>query len=290
MPARQGVGANGLPADLRTALAPLLARPASTAVLTDFDGTLSPIVRDPSAARPLDGSAEVLAQLARHFGVVAVISGRPVSYLEEHMPLPVQSNPRHRVRLVGLYGLEQSWGDGRIVVEPAASGWSEVVADAVAHLRQGAPEGVLVEPKGLAVTVHWRQAPRAEGWANGAVAAEAERSGLRAHPGRMSIELRPPLEVDKGSVVRGLAASCSAACYFGDDLGDLPAFEALAAMGRDEGVRTVSIAAVDDESDPSVAAGADVVVAGPAGVLEVLAWLAASASADAGGDGTDPGT
>ena len=79
----------------------------------------------------------------------------------------------------------------------------------------------------------------------------------------MSVELRPPLEVDKGSVVRGLAASCSAACYFGDDLGDLPAFEALADMGRDEGMSTLSIAAVDDESDPSVAAAADVVVAGP---------------------------
>jgi trehalose 6-phosphate phosphatase len=288
MPARHGVGANGIPSDLRTALAPLLARPASTAVLTDFDGTLSPIVRDPSEARPLDGSAEVLAQLARHFGVVAVISGRPVSYLEEHLDLPVESNPMHRVRLVGLYGLEQSWGDGPIIVEPAAAGWSDVVADAVAHLQEGAPEGVLVEPKGLAVTVHWRRAPRAEGWVNTAVAAEAERSGLRAHPGRMSIELRPPLEVDKGSVVRGLAASCSAACYFGDDLGDLPAFEALAAMGREEGMSTLSIAAVDDESDPSVAAGADVGVAGPPGALEVLAWLAASAAATTGGGGSDP--
>ena len=290
MPARGGFGANGLPADLRTALAPLLARPASTAVLTDFDGTLSPIVTDPAEARPLDGSAEVMARLARHFGVVAVISGRPVSYLEEHLALPVPSDPVHRVRLVGLYGLEQSWGDGRIIVERQAAGWSEVVADAVAHLRRGAPEGVLVEPKGLAVTVHWRQARQDEGWVNTAVAAEAERSGLRAHPGRMSVELRPPLEVDKGSVVRGLAASCSAACYFGDDLGDLPAFEALAAMGRDEDVSTLSIAAVDDESDPSVAAAADVVVAGPPGALAVLAWLAASATASAGGAGTDPGS
>jgi trehalose 6-phosphate phosphatase len=288
MPARQRVGANGLPADLRTALAPLLARPASTAVLTDFDGTLSPIVTDPSEARPLDGSAEVMAQLARRFGVVAVISGRPVSYLEEHLALPVPSDPIHRVRLVGLYGLERSWGDGRIVVEPAAARWREVVADAVAHLRKGAPAGVLVEPKDLAVTVHWRRAPRAEGWVNAAVAAEAARSGLRAHPARMSVELRPPLGVDKGSVVRGLAASCSAACYLGDDLGDLPAFEALAAMGREEGMSTLSIAAVDDESDPSVAAAADVVVAGPRGALDVLAWLAAATPADAGGGGADP--
>ena len=126
------------------------------------------------------------------------------------------------------------------------------------------PVGVLVEPKDLAVTVHWRRAPQAEGWVIATVAAEAERSGLRAHPARKSAELRPPLDVDKGSVVRGLAASCSAACYLGDDFGDLPAFVALAALGN-EGMRTLSIAAVDEESDPRVAAAADAVVAGPRG-------------------------
>lgn len=289
MTGHRRVGGSDISDELRAVLAPLLARPASTAVLTDFDGTLSPIVRDPSEARPLDGSAEVMAELARSFAVVAVISGRPVSYLEEHLALPVPTDPEHRVRLVGLYGLERSWGDGRITVEPEAAAWGVVVADAVARLRQGAPRGVLVEPKGLAVTVHWRGAPRSEGWVNTAVGAEAERSGLRAHPGRMSVELRPPLEVDKGSVVRGLAASCSAACYFGDDLGDLPAFETLADMGR-EGMSTLSIAAVDDESDPSVAAAADVVVAGPRRALAVLAWLAAAGRSAARGEGRAAGT
>jgi len=271
MTGHRRVGGSDISDELRAVLAPLLARPASTAVLTDFDGTLSPIVRDPSEARPLDGSAEVMAELARSFAVVAVISGRPVSYLEEHLALPVPTDPEHRVRLVGLYGLERSWGDGRITVEPEAAAWGVVVADAVA------------------VTVHWRGAPRSEGWVNTAVGAEAERSGLRAHPGRMSVELRPPLEVDKGSVVRGLAASCSAACYFGDDLGDLPAFETLADMGR-EGMSTLSIAAVDDESDPSVAAAADVVVAGPRRALAVLAWLAAAGGSAARGEGRAAGT
>jgi trehalose 6-phosphate phosphatase len=286
MPASQRSGAGDLPADLRATLAPLLARPASTAVLTDFDGTLSPVVIDPSEARPLDGTAEVLARLARHFGVVAVVSGRPVSYLQEQLALPAPSDPRHRVRLVGLYGLERSAGDGRVVVEPAAAAWREVVAAAAARLRQRAPVGVLVEPKDLAVTVHWRRAPQAEGWVIATVAAEAERSGLRAHPARKSAELRPPLDVDKGSVVRGLAASCSAACYLGDDFGDLPAFAALAALGN-EGVRTLSIAAVDEESDPRVAAAADAVVAGPRGALGVLGWLAESGAA-AAGEAADP--
>jgi len=268
--------------DLRAALAPLLIRPASTAILTDFDGTLSPIVADPYEARPLEGAAGVMASLAARFGEVAVISGRPVSFLEAHLALPEAADEAHRVRLVGLYGLEQSWGDGHIVVEPAAAGWRQVIDAAVARFQRDAPHGVLVEPKGLAVTVHWRRAPGAEGRMATAVDAEVARSGLRAHPGRMSVELRPPLDVDKGTVVRRLVASASAACYFGDDLGDLPAFDALRDLAAEGGIDTVTVAVVDEESDARVAAGADAVVAGPARALELLAWLSRSAAASGG--------
>lgn len=277
MPPHHRGGGDDPPPAVRAALAPLLAHPASTAVLTDFDGTLSPIVTDPYTARPLDGVVEVMTSLAEEFGEVAVISGRSVAFLEEHLALPEATDRDHQVRLVGLYGLEESLGDGQVVVEPAAVGWRQVVDAAVARFRQDAPGGVLVEPKGLAVTVHWRQAPEAEGWAAGAVAAEVGRSGLEAHPGRLSIELRPPLGVDKGSVVHRLAASSTAACYFGDDLGDLPAFGALADLAAAGGMATVALAVVDEESDRRVAAAADVVLAGPARALEALAWLSRSA-------------
>jgi trehalose 6-phosphate phosphatase len=271
----------GLSSDARAALAPLVSHPGSTAILTDFDGTLSPIVNNPHEARPLEGAAEVMALLASRFAEVAVISGRPVSYLEEHLALPEPPDPAHRVRFVGLYGLEQSWGDGRTTVEPEAGAWHQRVDEAVARLRRDAPDGVLVEPKGLAVTVHWRRAPGEEGWVTDAAAAEVERSGLRAHFGRMSVELRPPLDIDKGSVVTTLAARCSAACYFGDDLGDLPAFAALAALRR-EGLATVSVAVLDDETDPRVAAAADLTLSGPGQALPALAWLAQSAVTELG--------
>jgi trehalose 6-phosphate phosphatase len=259
-------------------LQPLLEHPPTTAVITDFDGTLAPIVTDPARARPLAGAVEVMARLAQRFGVVAVVSGRPASFLLDRVasvddgtagPAGVSS-----IRLVGLYGLEWA-GDGReITVDGNAERWRPLVADAAGRLRSAAPPGVEVEDKGLAVTIHWRRTPGAAEWVIIAVEAEARRTGLRSHGGRMSVELRPPTDADKGSAVRALTAGCSAACYLGDDLGDLPAFAALAELAASDGLATAAIAAVDDESAPEVAEAADAVVPGPPGALAVLGWLA----------------
>ncbi len=263
-------------------MAPLLFEPSGSAIVSDFDGTLSPIVADPDEARPLGGVAELLARLARRFGVVAVVSGRPVSFLIDRLT-PAGHGPSDDgagpggiptgLRLVGLYGLEWSDEAGATVREPEAERWRSAVEGSVARLVSTAPAGVEVEGKGLAVTVHWRQAPEAEPWVTEAVASESGRTGLRSHPGRMSIELRPALDVDKGSVVRRLVQGCSAACYLGDDLGDLPAFAALAALST-AGMATVSVAVVDDESAPEVAAAADLTLSGPREALDLLGWLA----------------
>ena len=271
---------------MRRALAPLLAQPASSAIVSDYDGTLSPIVADPAEARALEGVADVLALLARRFAVVAVVSGRPVSFLAERLAPSTgglagrgtagSDDPARRLRLVGLYGLEWADGEGGVTRHPEAERWRTAVDGALDRLRSAAPPGVVVEGKGLAVTVHWRGAPDAAAWATGAAAAESERSGLQAHPGRMSIELRPALDVDKGSVTRGLVEGCSAACYLGDDLGDLPAFATLADLATRTGMATVSMAVVDAESAPEVAAAADLTLAGPSQALGLLEWLASS--------------
>jgi trehalose 6-phosphate phosphatase len=129
-----------------------------------------------------------------------------------------------------------------------------------------------VEPKGLTVTLHWRNAPEAGPWVAALAAEEARQHGLRVYPGRMSLELRPPLEVDKGTVVRALAAGMRAVAVFGDDLGDLPAFEAVAALGA-QGVAVARVAVIDAESDERVAAQADLVVQGPEGALRLLEQL-----------------
>jgi trehalose 6-phosphate phosphatase len=256
---------------------PLVRDPDHSALCLDFDGTLSAIVEDPVAARPLPGVPDLLARLAERFALVAVISGRPVDFLERVLAAPPG------VTLVGLYGLGQ--------VGPDAGPWAVVIAEAVVDARAEAPEGVYVEPKGLTVTLHWRHAPEAGPWVTAFAARQEKLRGLRIYPGRLSLELRPPLDVDKGSVVRSLVDGMRAVAVFGDDLGDLPAFAAAAEMAAGgvgaaaaaaagaatatgAAVAVARVAVVDDESAPEVAAQADLVVDGPAGALALLEQLA----------------
>jgi trehalose 6-phosphate phosphatase len=250
-------------------LSPWLTRPRDAAILTDFDGTLAPIVADPAKAVPLPGVPATLASLAARYARVAVISGRPVAYLVEHLGGEAELDG---VILVGLYGLERVRG-GRVEEVSAAARWRPVV-DRVARAAAGeAPAGVGVEHKGLAVTLHVRTAPEHQGWVESWAAAQAAASGLVAHSGRMSVELRPPLDTDKGTVVTELAGGLNAVCYFGDDRGDLPAFAALSRMSK-SGRDVLAVAVHSDESPAELLAAADLVVEGPTGVLDLLQALA----------------
>ena len=242
---------------------PFAEDPGHSALCLDFDGTLAAIVSDPVGARPWPGVPALLARLAARFALVAVISGRPADFLHEVLGSPAG------VTLIGLYGLGQ--------VGPDARSWEPVIAAVADRARAEAPTGIYVEPKGLTVTLHWRHAPEAAAWAQAfAVGEEAER-GLRVYQGRMSLELRPPLDVDKGMVVRSLVEGMRAVAVFGDDLGDLPAFDAVAELGA-RGVAVARVAVTDAESDELVAARSDLVVEGPAGAVALLERLAQAAA------------
>lgn len=254
------------PPDLHTLLAPFWADPRAAAVFTDFDGTLAPIVDDPAAARPLPEAAEVLGGLAARFGRVGVISGRPAGFLVEHLG-------GRGLLLAGQYGLELASGDGGVEVVAEAEPWRRLIEDAAARAeRELAAGGVGVERKGLSLTVHYRTKPgaadRVRAWAE----AEAARSGLAVHAARMSYELRVPVRRDKGSVLAEAAAGARAACFLGDDEGDLSAFDTLDRLGA-AGAATVRVGVATAEAPPALLERADVVVDGPEGALDVLRHL-----------------
>ncbi len=247
-----------------TAIEALAEDPPSSGLVLDFDGVLSPIVEDPATSAMPDHVTEILGRLAGPLGLLAVMSGRPVEFLEDRVRVP-------GVPLLGSYGIEQSW-DGVRQVDPDAGKWMSQVRKAsrvLGDLLAQSP-GVRVEEKSVSVAVHWRQAPD-----HAVAAAEVRRvtariateMGLRLEPGKLVEELRPPIDVDKGSAISALLATrkLTVFAYAGDDLGDIPALRAVREAG--------GYALVVDhgrETDPRLLDLADEAYAGTEGFA---AWL-----------------
>lgn len=238
--------------------------PTRTAILLDFDGTLSPIVVDPACATPIDGGPEALHRLSSSYAVVAVVSGRPVSYLRSHLP--------DSLTLVGLYGIEEASGE-TVATHPGAARWRSIVDEVAATATAELPNGVGVEHKGLSLTLHVRAhpelAPVVDTWASHA----SSRSGLEVRRARMSTELHPPVATDKGTAVEALLGAVEVACFIGDDVGDLPAFDALDRFAEAGGT-AVRFVVESPETDPRLRQRADALLTGPGAVLDLLQALA----------------
>jgi len=245
---------------------PWLGQPLTAGVLTDYDGTLALVVEDRDQAVPLPGARDVISALADRFAVVAVVSGRPVGYLESQLGrIP-------RVTLVGLYGLERI-ENGELRVMNTAAQWDEIVVSAATSVAQAAPPGLEIEMKGMTLVLHSRRAPETLQWARQWAAERARSTGLVAQHGRSSVELLPPVHFDKGTVVEELSAGLSSVCFFGDDVGDLPAFRVLRRL-RSEGKTTIAVGVESPEQPDELANAVDLLVRGPEQALALLSSLA----------------
>lgn len=243
-------------------------------MLLDFDGTLAHVVDHPNDAAALPESVEAIARLIPLVGRVALVSGRPVADLRTRIDID-------GLLYSGLYGLEHAIGSGEIAVDSKASAWIPEVAmvtDAANEWATSADdelEGVVVEGKGLSVTLHYRMTAdhalafeSVADWARG----EAARTGMRVIFGKLNVELVPPIDTDKGSAVDELIAGMNSCLYIGDDSGDLPAFDAIRRWGRDSLVLAVS----SSELPVDVAEKADAIIEGPPGVAQLLGQVAES--------------
>jgi trehalose 6-phosphate phosphatase len=135
-----------------------------------------------------------------------------------------------------------------------------------------------LEDKGPILAFHWRGATDQEAAraAIDAIAAKAEAAGLRTHWGRMVLEVRPPVRIDKGAGIASFldTTDVSAAMYVGDDTTDLDAFRMLTQL-RDKGrlSHAVTVGVHSEEGPEEIVTEADLVVEGTDGVLELLGLL-----------------
>jgi trehalose 6-phosphate phosphatase len=261
---------------LSDAVAPLRAAPDRSAVLLDVDGTLAPIVRHAEDAHVPEPTRAPLIEVARRYGLVACISGRRATTARRIVSLG-------SITYVGNHGAEVlRGGTTDIVLQPDVAPWADRIREFAERAWNSDLQRLRVraEDKDIIRAFHWRGAPD-EAAAEAAVrdvARAAEEAGLVTHWGRKVLEVRPPVELNKGRGVRALLddANLEAALYVGDDRTDLDAFAGLRALVADGRLSyALCVGVASDETPDELEEQADLLIDGPRGVRALLAALAA---------------
>jgi trehalose-phosphatase len=221
--------------DLRKAwkgMAARIARAPHVLVLTDYDGTLVPIVGRPDRARLTERGRRVLRALRDRADTgVGVVSGRALADVASLVAL-------EGLWYVGNHGFEVRTPAGEEVrffsrgdLRPLAALRREL-----ARRTAGIP-GVLLEPKGPVLAVHYRRVdPRRVPEVKRAFfeLAKPRSAILRTGGGKCVLEARLRRPCSKGSAVRFIRRRCppgTLVLYFGDDRTDADAFRALRSAG-----------------------------------------------------------
>lgn len=258
--------------------------PANTLVASDFDGTLADIVDDPEAAGVHPAARQALMRVGALVGQVAIITGRGLDSVRRLGQLDGAAGLEHLL-VKGQYGVETWDAATNTVTEPPlppqVAQARTRVEGLLADLQGEGLDvtGVGLEDKGRALGVHTRRALDPQGTLDRLrepLQQIADDLGLHCEPGRLVIELRATPGTKAAALDEVLAAgSAQVAVMIGDDLADLTAFDRLHEL-QAQGLVVAAVASASSGEQPEVAARADVVCQGPAGVA---AWLDAVADA-----------
>lgn len=243
--------------------------PQNAGLFLDFDGTLSDVVTLPHEARPRAGVPQLLRDLSERFKTVAVVSGRAARELVEWLG--------DGIEIWGVHGAERvvdSQVQSHETMRPHLELMRRVLEEAEIRMSGMEVPGALIEDKGVIINLHFRAAEdpeRAASRLHHLAHDLAGEHGLRVARGRMSYELRAPVDLSKAAVVleRSRAEDLHAVAFVGDDRVDLPGFDALDQLS-DEGIDGVRVAVDSREAPEDLIARADVVVDGPEGAV---LWL-----------------
>jgi trehalose 6-phosphate phosphatase len=240
-------------------------------LITDIDGTISEIAPSPEEARVSSACRDSLATLTGQLELVAAISGRPAQQARDMVGI-------EGMVYVGNHGLERLT-KGTIEFVPGVEGYRDKVAQALGELNELLSlDGIALENKGLALSIHYRQCLDGEGArrhileriSTAAIARE-----FSIIEGRMVVELRPPLKANKGDAVLTLIERhrLQGGVYLGDDISDLDAFAAIHGRARGSSFRGLALGVIDEETSPLVEKEADFTLHRVGDVERFLKWV-----------------
>lgn len=260
---------------IETLLLPLT-RYQRIGLITDVDGTISPIVPRPEDARITPRSRDLLAALVPHLVLVGVISGRAAADVRRRVGLD-------KLVYTGNHGLER-WQNGQVEVVPTVLPYRPALTAAAGEILLQLQPGMQLEDKGATLSIHYRRTPDPDAIQQQytpIMEQVAAQHGLKLVSGRMLYELRPPIAIDKGVAFRDLVSEfrLDAALFAGDDTTDADALRAARDLREQGTCFAVGIGVTADETPQSVLDAADVLVSGVTGMEDLLDWLLNAVSA-----------
>lgn len=235
-----------------------------TLIITDFDGTIAPIVALPDQARAHPDAAVALSRLAGAVGGVLILTGRtrPALLRAWGGELP------RGVRALCNYGADDP-------DHPMVMGLASIAALRDAIVESALPDGVLIEPKGTSLALHTRscrdpQLALAE--VRAIIEPIASVLDLDIQQGRDVIDVGIRHGGKPATVARLLRErACSGVLMFGDDHSDLDAFDVLAASI----VPSLTVGVLNPEV-PDVEQRSDLVVSSPDEVIALMLGITAA--------------
>jgi trehalose 6-phosphate phosphatase len=240
-------------------------------LITDMDGTISPIPHDFLRKTIPPPTLPQLTELVSRMDLLAIVSGRTSEAIKNLVNID-------GIKYIGHYGMEQ-WENDRAILHPDAGAYApamRAVADELEALRS--IHGILIQDKGATISVHYHLCLRPEAAKQqilNLLMKSPQIKNLLIMDEKTNIGIVPRVDINKGTAVTTLIRQyhLGAAIYLGDDIGDIPAFQAVRLAKSKKSFDGLAILVTGTETNPSLMDEVDFTLDGIAETETLLNWL-----------------
>ncbi|MBI4813687.1 MAG: trehalose-phosphatase [Methanobacterium sp.] len=246
---------------------------SSTAIVTDVDGTISEIVPTPDEAMVTESMQNALIKLYEKFQLVAVVSGRSVLNAREMVGV-------EGLLYVGNHGME-FLKNNHLSMDPQVEKYLPQIKKTGKKIKEGdlsRINGLIFEDKGICYSIHYRCSHSPENVREkilNTLQKDPECKNLNISEGRRLVELKPPVNCDKGTILNGIIDqyNLKKIIYLGDDITDSDAFNKLKELENEGKIEGAGILVRSSEIPSYVKKHSSFFVNDVDEVLKFFQWL-----------------
>ena len=241
--------------------------------MTDVDGTISEIVPTPDEAMVTESMQNALIKLHEKFQLVAVVSGRSVLNAREMVGV-------EGLLYVGNHGME-FLKNNHLSMDPQVEKYLPQIKKTGKKIKEGdlsRINGLIFEDKGICYSIHYRCSHSPENVREkilNTLQKDPECKNLNISEGRRLVELKPPVNCDKGTILHGVIDqyNLKKIIYLGDDITDSDAFNKLKELENEGKIEGAGILVRSSEIPSYVKKHSSFFVNDVDEVLKFFQWL-----------------